>query len=161
MSLSPRAKAVALHTIEMIEPASSSVTGVGPKSATAKTQQKQSRKRPSLDNFRLRSLRKEGKTWNTPETPDPGSEETRQQSTGTSGQAQGHRSGQGRQSSQPVMTAPIDEKQRQQWYQDDNLKLRLRVNGLVSGSGLGQMKAGYPCQQAQPPQSKARVASRS
>ena len=161
MSLSPRAKAVAPDTIEMIEPAPSSVTGAGPKSATAKIQQKQSRKRPSLDNFRLRSLRKEGKTWNNPETPDPGSEEARQWSTGTSGQPQGHRNREGRQSSQPVMTGPIDEKQRQQWYQDENLKLRLRVNGLVSGSGLGQMRAGYPCQQAQPPQSKARAVSRS
>lgn len=58
------------------------------------------------------------------------------------------------------MTGTLTAKQRQERYNDDNLKVRLRLNGLVGGSGLGQMRAGYPQHQVQRLASQARVASR-
>lgn len=144
----------------MIEPTTSSVTKTGMDSATLKAQTGRSGKRPSMDNLRKFSLTKQDKTSNTPKASNGILNEPRQRSTSTPAQSKGHRSGQGRQSSHSVMTGTLTEKQRQEWYKDDNLKVRLRLNGLVGGSGLGQMRAGYTQHQVQRLVSQARVATR-
>lgn len=144
----------------MIGPTTSSVTKMGLDSATPKAQTGRSGKRPSMDNLRKFSLRKQDKTSNTAEASDGILNGCRQRSTPTPAQSKGHRSGQGRQASNSVMTRTLTEKQRQEWYKEDNLKVRLRLHGLVGGSGLGQMRAGYPQHQVQRLASQARVASR-
>ena len=161
MSLSLRTTAMEPNLIEMIEPTSSSVTRTGPKSTTAKVRPGRSGKRPSLDNLRALISRKEDKTHNTPESSGTVSNGNRQRSAGTPGQPKGYRSGHGQQSSRSVMTGPLNEEQRHEWYKDDNLNVRLRLNGLVSGSGLGEMRAGHPVHHSQRLQSPARVKSRS
>lgn len=113
-----------------------------------------------MDNLKIFSLRKQDKTSHSPEASYGLLNESRQRSTATPAQSKGHRSGGNRQSSNSVMTGTLTEEQRQEWYKDDNLKVRLRLNGLVGGSGLRQIRASYPQQQVQPLVSQARVASR-
>lgn len=113
-----------------------------------------------MDNLKIFSLRKQDKTSHTPEASDRLLNDSPQQSMAMLAQSKGHRSGQGRPSSNSVMTGTATEQQHQEWYKDENLKVRLRLNGLVGGSGLGQIRAGYPQQQVQSLASQARVTSR-
>ena len=144
--------------VGLIEPTSSSATRTGSKSITRKARPGPSGKRPSLDNLKTLISRKEDKTRKTVPSSGAPSNESRQGSTGTPGQPKRQHSGHGRQSK----TGPLTEEQRQAMYDDDGLKLRLRMNGLVSGSDLGpQLRAGRPHQPTQPLNSRAKVTSRS
>ncbi|KAI4134147.1 MAG: hypothetical protein LQ347_001767 [Umbilicaria vellea] len=103
---------------------------MGLNSATAKSQSGRSGKRPSMDNLKIFSLRKQDKTSHTPEASDRLLNDSPQQSMAMLAQSKGHRSGQGRPSSNSVMTGTATEQQHQEWYKDENLKVRLRLNGL-------------------------------